>query len=327
MEGQPIPRGKNSSMNFTLIPEEAPPDSLRRIAVEQIEGAVTQLQRSDDLNEGVHEARKHFKRVRALLRLARGAIPAETYESENQFFRDLGRLPSPVRDSAVYIETLALLQDSFQTLIADEAFMQLRNQLERDHRGVHDEFAEDEQRRYSMIASLQCAQPRATSWEFMGNEFSLFRSGLRRIYGRGRSERAAAYSHPSTEGFHAWRKRVKYLWHHLQILHPLWPAQLKAMERECDRLADQLGEEHDLAVLMETPGVRALLATRSVSAELLHSTVSRERERKRRAAIPLAQRIYGESAGRFVDRIEEYWLAYRPHSQYLPQEGTFRGVR
>ena len=90
-------------MNFTLIPEEAPSDSLRRIAAEQIDGSIAQLQRTDDLNDGIHEARKHFKRIRALLRLVRGALPAETYDSENQFFRDLGRLLSPVRDSAVYI--------------------------------------------------------------------------------------------------------------------------------------------------------------------------------------------------------------------------------
>ena len=194
MEGQPIPRGKNSSMNFTLIPEEAPPDSLRRIAVEQIEGAVTQLQRSDDLNEGVHEARKHFKRVRALLRLARGAIPAETYESENQFFRDLGRLLSPVRDSAVYIETLDLLRNSYRALKTDEALQHLRKRMVREHRAVLEEFVQDVQQQESLIASLQEAQPRVASWMFHENEFSLFRSGLRRIYGRGRSERAAAYS-------------------------------------------------------------------------------------------------------------------------------------
>lgn len=309
-------------MNFALLPEEDPSDSLRRIAVEQVEGAISQLQRSDDLNEGIHEARKHFKRIRALLRLARGALPPETYSSENQYFRDLGRLLSPVRDSAVYIETLDLLRNSYRALAADKALLQLRQQMVREHKAVLDEFAQDERRRESLIESLQGAGPRVTNWNFSGNEFSLFRTGLRRIYGLGRAERAAAFSRPTTESFHAWRKRVKYLWYHLQILQPLWPAQLKAMERECDRLADRLGEEHDLAVLMETPGVQELLTDRNASAELLRTTVSRERERKRRASIPSAQRIYMESAGRFVARIEEYWLAYRPHSQFLPQEAV-----
>ena len=312
-------------MKFTLIPEEAPSHSLRRIAVEQIEGAISQLQRSDDLNEAIHEARKHFKRVRALLRLARGSLPAETYLSENQYFRDLGRLLSPVRDSAVYIETLDQIRNSSRILVAEEAFLHLRERMENEHRAVLNEFAQDEQRQKSLIASLQNARLRVTNWRFIESEFFLFKEGLQRIYGRGRDERATAYSRPTTESFHAWRKRVKYLWYHMQILQPLWPAQLKAMERECDRLADVLGDEHDLAVLMETPSVKELLAVRSVSAELLRSTVFQERERLRRTAIPLAQRIYGESAGRFVARIEEYWLAYRPHSQFLPQDVTPQG--
>ena len=58
---------------------------------------------------------------------------------------------------------------------------------------------------------------------------------------------------------------------------------------------------------------------RSEGADLLFSAVFRERERQRRAAIPLAQRIYVENARQFVDRIEGYWLAYRPHSQFLPK--------
>lgn len=311
-------------MNFTLVPEEAPSDSLRRIACEQIGGAISQLQRKDDLNEGIHEARKHFKRVRALLRLARGALPAETYALENQCFRDLGRTLSPVRDSAVHIETLDLLRKGHRELVADEAFLRLRKRLVREHKAVLIEFAQNEQRQESIIDSLRCAQPRANEWRFRQSEFSLFRIGLRRIYGRGRTEKAAAFSQPTTESFHAWRKRVKYLWYHLQILHPLWPAQLKAVERDCDRLADRLGEEHDLAVLMETPTFQDLVDSRSVSADLLRSTVSRERERQRRAAIPLAQRIYVESPRQFVDRIEGYWLAYRPHSQFLSQSKATR---
>lgn len=311
-------------MKFILIPEEAPSDSLRRIASEQICGAIAQLQRQDDLNEGIHEARKHFKRVRALLRLARPALPAETYAFENQCFRDLGRLLSPVRDSAVYIETLDLLRKSHRELFAAESFLFLRKRMVREHRAVLDMFAQDEQRRASIVDSLRCAQPRVNEWRFRESEFTLFKGGLRRIYGRGRAEKAAAFSQPTTENFHAWRKRVKYLWYHLQILQPLWPAQLRAVERDCDRLADRLGEEHDLAVLLGTPSVQELLESRSVGADLLCSTVSRERERLRRAAIPLAQRIYVESPRRFVDRIEGYWLAYRPYSQFLTQSRVLR---
>ena len=178
-----------------------------------------------------------------------------------------------------------------------------------------------------MFHSLQGARPRVNEWDFCESEFSTFRGGLRRIYGRGRAEKMTAFAQPTTEHFHAWRKRVKYLWHHLQVLQPLWPAQIKALVRDCDRLADRLGEEHDLAVLLETPNFQELLDSDSASAHQLSSIVSQERERLRRTAIPLAQRIYVESAGRFVDRIEGYWLAYRPHSQFLPRGTTGQGAK
>ncbi len=314
-------------MNFTLVPEEAPSDSLRRIAAEQIDGAIAQLQRKDDLNEGIHEARKHFKRIRALLRLTRGALPAETYVSENQFFRDLGRQLSPVRDSAVYIETLDLIRKRYVEQLADESFLRLRERMVTEHRAVLNEFTRDAQRQESLFHTLQEAKPRANDWRFYETEFSLFSYGLRRIYGRGRAERAAAFAQPTTEKFHAWRKRVKYLWHHLQVLLPLWPGQIRVLVRDCDRLADRLGEEHDLAVLLETPVVKSMIDTDHEGAKQLVSVASRERERLRRAAIPLAQRIYVESAGRFVDRIEGYWLAYRPHTHFLPHGYTGRGER
>ena len=314
-------------MKFTLIPEEAPSDSLRRIAAEQIAGTIAQLQRKDDLNEGIHEARKHFKRIRALLRLARGALPAETYVSENRLFRDLGRQLSPVRDSAVYIETVDLIRNRYRAQLADEPFLRLRERMVYEHRAVLNRFTRDEQWQQSLFHTLQRAQPRANGWRFYESEFSFFRGGLRRIYGRGRAEKAAAFAHPTTERFHAWRKRVKYLWHHLQLLQPLWPAQIRVLVRDCNRLADRLGEEHDLAVLLETSVVQAMMDTDAESADQLFTVVSRERERLRRAAIPLAQRIYVESAGRFVDRIEGYWLAYRPHTHFLPQGTTGRGER
>ena len=317
----------NSSMNFALVPEEAPSDSMRRIAAEQIEGAIAQLRRKDDLNEGIHEARKHFKRIRALLRLARGGLSSETYDSENQFFRDLGRQLSPVRDSAVYIETLDLIRNRYSAQLADESYLRLRERLVSEHRAVLNEFTRDVQQQESLFHTLQRARPRANDWKYYESEFSLFRSGLRRIYGRGRAEKAAALAQPTTERFHAWRKRVKYLWHHLQVLLPLWPGQLRVLARNCDRLEDRLGEEHDLAVLLETPVVKSMVETDSEGAIRLFSVASRERERLRRAAIPLAQRIYVESAGRFVDRMEGYWLAYRPHTHFLPHGYSGRGER
>ncbi len=302
-------------MNFSLIPDESPTESLRRIVEEQIDGAIAQLHREDDLNEAVHEARKRFKRVRAVLRLARGALRAKTYRANNRYFRDQGRLLSPVRDSAVNVETMDLLRRRYGFQMTDEGFVRLRQSLAAENRSALRTYVQDEQGRAEMVASLRRARERAIGWRLDASDFSLFEGGLKRIYRRGRAELRAACEDPTTENFHAWRKRVKYLWHHMQVLRPLWPAQIGALADECDRLADRIGEEHDLAVLMSAPTVKGFVAANGSRANLLASIVSRERDRQRRAAIPLGDRIYAECPVRFVERVEGYWLAYRRGSK------------
>ncbi len=298
-------------MTFALIPNEAPSSSLRRIVLEQIDGAILQLEREDNLNDGIHEARKHFKRVRAVLRLSRGALPAATYLTENQFFRDQGRILSPVRDSAVYIETIDMLRLRYGQQLSDASFCRLRRSLVEEHGSVLRTFASDEQLMSSMIERLKGARQRALDWTFRHSEFSLIANGLRRTYRRGLKEKSEAYAQPTTENFHFWRKRVKYLWYQFQILGPLWPALTKVMARECDQLADGLGEEHDLAVLQESPLVQEMERADKGSADLLFAIAARERSRLRRAATPLAERIYVESPNQFTFRMEGYWQAYR----------------
>ena len=62
-----------------------------RIAREEIDKAVVVLGDENlDRHERVHQARKRFKKIRALLRLLRGEL-GDTYGEENVWFRDCGR--------------------------------------------------------------------------------------------------------------------------------------------------------------------------------------------------------------------------------------------
>ena len=57
--------------------------------------------------------------------------------------------------------------------------------------------------------------------------------------------------HPTDETLHEWRKRVKDLWYVLDILQPIRPAFTKRRGEEAHKLADDLGDDHDLAVLRQ----------------------------------------------------------------------------
>jgi hypothetical protein len=71
------------------------------------------------------------------------------------------------------------------------------------------------------------------------------------VYKRGRNRLFDAYAAPSPDNFHEWRKRTKYLWYHVRILRPLWPAVLEELANEIHELSNLLGLDHDLAVFHE----------------------------------------------------------------------------
>ena len=57
----------------------------------------------------MHEARKDMKKLRALLRLARGELGEEIFGRENACFRDAARELAGTRDADVMLETLDAL--------------------------------------------------------------------------------------------------------------------------------------------------------------------------------------------------------------------------
>ena len=75
--------------------------------------------------------------------------------------------------------------------------------------------------------------------------------GLRRMYRGGRREWRAMQKGASVEGLHEWRKRVKEFWYDHELLKPLWKPVMKAVGDEAHDLSDLLGDDHDLAVLLD----------------------------------------------------------------------------
>ena len=79
-------------MPFRVQPDESASAAVRRIAREQLgkirDGVGVPPQERD---EAVHDARKRFKKLRALLKLVRDEVPRKTYRRENTWFRDTAR--------------------------------------------------------------------------------------------------------------------------------------------------------------------------------------------------------------------------------------------
>jgi CHAD domain-containing protein len=98
-------RRRAEARRYRLGKDEPVTQGVRRIAHGQLELVAEQLH-GDPGDEGIHEARKAFKRLRALLRLTRDQLGTDVRRRENAAFRDAGRRLSGARDARVLVETL-----------------------------------------------------------------------------------------------------------------------------------------------------------------------------------------------------------------------------
>ena len=284
-------------------------DGIRRIVNEQIGQAVADLrgETGGTRDAAVHETRKRCKRLRALLRLVRDPLGASVYRRENAAIRDASRLLAPVRDAVVLVNTLDAAIGDADGQLDTAALAQTRRALKAAHGRLRQQMLYRGTAVEQTIGALAAVQERSHGWPLGELAFDDLRPGLERVYRRGRRAMKRAYDDPTPERFHEWRKRVKYLWHHLELLEPGWPGLLGTLADETHDLSDLLGDDHDRTVLGERLRERPDLLADQEAARALEAALDDQRQRLRAAARPLGARLYAETPERFGARIASYW--------------------
>jgi CHAD domain-containing protein len=278
------------SRKYRLKQGEPVPEGIARIARGRIDHAIDAL--TDATEEGVHDARKDMKKLRALLRLVRGDIGEKTFRRESTCFRDAARELAGVRDADVMLATLTALEERYPDELPADAAGDLRQAVEahrlRTAAGTRGQAAK------GAIAMLSEARGRVSDWPLERDGFAAFEDGLGRTYRRGRRDYRTAAQDPSVENLHEWRKRVKDLWYHCSILEETWKPVMRALADEAHELSDRLGDDHDLAVLLEW------------GAEPLEPVVARRRRELQEEAFAYGARLYADKPKVYVKRIEHW---------------------
>jgi len=256
-------------------------------------------------DDDVHAARKELKKARATLRLVRDALGRAVYERENAALRDAARPLSRVRDGKVMLDTLEKVMKRFGAPARAVPTEGLERVLRREQKGIRREILKSSlsvQRE-----SLQKVHERAARWPVGDHGWSIIGEGFARVYSKGRKAFAASEADRSPSNLHEWRKQVKYLWHQLQSLQPLWPGAIGELADQAHHLADYLGDDHDLSVLrakildnkgcFPSPGARATLL----------ALIDRLRTELRDKAMVLGRRLYEEKPSAFEARFGQYW--------------------
>ena len=118
---------------------------------------------------------------------------------------------------------------------------------------------------------------------------------------------AAVAAEPTDERRHEWRKRAKDLWYQSRLLGDAWPRAFKALAQEAHALADVLGDDHDLAVLVGRLRVGA--REQATDDDEVLELVERRREELQREALRLGARLYAEKPRAFGRRLARYLAA------------------
>ena len=299
-------------MEYRLKQGESVPEEVRRMAAEQLDRALDYLGRQDGKRDKhIHEARKATKRLRALVRLVRRDLGDEVHALENQCYRDAGQRLSGLRDATVLVETLDRLVESLGEDVPKSRFARVRTWLVERRDRVYSQVDSNNRAVQEVIADLAQDRERLEHWNLQRPGWGGIRVGVQQIYARGRRDFAAAYVLPSDEAFHDWRKQVKYLWYHTQILENIWPSVMRALVEELDQLGELLGQDHDLAVLRTTVLTEFPRAGTTATLRALERRIGEVRSRMQAQARLLAERIYVERPREFTRRLRGYWRVWQ----------------
>ncbi len=298
-------------MEYTLGPEESTLSGIRRVAREQLEGALLELRVSGEpVDARIHSVRKRMKKLRGLLRLVELSMDEDAFDRENDCFRSVANQLASARRAAALIGSLDALfarGGNDVEAAAREAFRaRLVEERDRAVEAVHGERHEDAR------GALELALARLDEWPLTGDGWELVAGGFQKSYSRGRRSFRRAMRDTTAENLHEWRRWAKYHWYHLRLLSRVWPAVMNARSKTVDELGEILGAEHDLddlrRLLVDAPPPEQLMDQLSKLLGLLEE----RRSELRSAAFALGARIYAERAGANARRMREYFLAATP---------------
>ncbi|MGD9811138.1 MAG: CHAD domain-containing protein [Sphingobium sp.] len=283
-------------------------DAIRRIAREQIRGAIAAIDGPADPDRVIHEVRKCCKRLRGLFRLVRPAFPA--YAEENAAIRDMASLIGGLRDRKVMHDLLGKLAARHRKTLSGGGWNRIAKMLD-----TQCDAGDSEVDRVALLAQcrdrLVQAGERASRGAMAADGWDAIAPGLVKTYARARKAAASLDDDADGHRHHELRKRVKYHLYHCQLLRPVAPDAMKAREKTAGRVSDLLGDHHDLMVLESHLRTLSDRATPIVETETAIALTRNARTRIEKLSIPLFDELLSVKPSALERYLAESWASWR----------------
>ncbi|MGE8583791.1 MAG: CHAD domain-containing protein [Agrobacterium tumefaciens] len=286
-------------MPFRIDPNKPFDDEIRRAGLELIEEAIISLRdQPSGRHEAVHDARKRFKRLRALYRLVARAAPDFSKE-ENARFRDIARSLAFAREATALVETVEYLETFAASTTQGKALRSIATVLRkrRDHAIEHE--AGLDEAIAAAIAGCEEARKKLKAVSLpdeLKDVTRLVKTGWAKQRKRARKALADCHEQADVEHFHELRKAGQAYWMHLGLLRRLWPSAMRAKRADTKRLVDILGHEHDLSVLAAFADREPERFGNGERLALLLDAIIQRQQALRGDGLELANEVFSESA-------------------------------
>lgn len=287
-------------------------DGFRRIATDELTEAIDGL--SDPQVQGVevtvHGARKNCKKVRGLARLVRPGLSKATFRAVNQGTRDAAAELSSFRDAHALLATFDRLLVAPAGELERLDLAAVRDELQRRADDASRAVADGGDKVQTALDGLEAVRELVAGCE-VDDDLDVLLAGARTTYERGRDAMAQAAKAEHDEDLHEWRKREKDLWYATRLLTPAAPAVLGPQGKLLHVLSEDLGDDHDLAVLADLIGVDPDAFGGEDAARPTLDRAAQVRHRLQHHAFGLGAQVYAESPKAFTRRLKAYWKAWQ----------------
>ena len=281
-------------MEFAFSSDAPVGSECRRVLMEEVEGAVSQLahfKANPDL--ATHETRKHNKRIRAVLLLARPVLDSGLISDANRLIRDAARLFSEARDALVLQETCDKLASHFG-IEPGRGIATVKSRLAKRH----DKILKDKafgSHVTGASADFSEAGRLLDHWDWDQVTFDEVFRAVVSNYRLGFDDFEKARASRDPEECHDWRKRAKSLSYHLSLLTCLDPLEMGEWAAATTELASWLGEHHDLAVFETALGDGSDYGISAKAAGSIQALSEKRRTELEDAAFARGTTIYRET--------------------------------
>lgn len=305
-------------MAYQFTARESVAAGVTRIVCSQIDTAIEALaDHARDPHQRVHDVRKHFKKIRAVLRLVRPAL-GTAYASENSWYRDAARRLSPVRDAEALLEAFGRLEARFRLEVDVTMVEPVRTFLHLRREHIARRQVDLLPHMNALADQLAAARSRVAAWPDLYDDFSTLAPGLRKTYRQGRRRYASIDVYPTPMQYHEWRKATKALWYQCRLLSGIWEPVMNAHVQALDDLSTRLGDLHDLDVFRHTLLDEADRFSGQRLLPLMLWMIARQQAELCTSVATLGHRIYAEQPCAFTSRMGRYWRTWRSESARQP---------